>query len=131
VNFEKLLAAFDMGICADQIQREALFDLALLFVEIDGVETPEEVDFIQQWVDDSTWNSHLSKAEYRDQSALKCKEAIEKDDVDIFIKTKAALLSNSPVKAQAIKLVQEIVLVDGKLDEKEAKALHFLKNYLQ
>ncbi|NQZ09487.1 MAG: hypothetical protein HRT35_20225 [Algicola sp.] len=131
MNFEKLLAAFDMGICADQLQREALFDLALLFVEIDGVETPEELDFVSQWVDNSQWNSHMSKSDYRDQAIDKCKAAIQDKDVETFIKSRAMQLSNSPIKAQAIKLLEEIVLVDGELAEDEAKALSFLKNYLQ
>lgn len=131
MNFEKLLAAFDMGICADQLQREALFDLALLFIEIDGVETPEELDFISKWINDSQWSSHLSKSDYREQALVKCKAAIEDKEVETFIKSRAAQLSNSPIKDQAIKLLEDIVLVDGELADDEAKALSFLKNYLQ
>lgn len=131
MNFEKLLAAFDMGICADQIQREALFDLALLFIEIDGVQTSQELEFIQQWVDESNWNGHLSSAEYREQSLKRCQTAIKNNEVEHFIKDKATLLINSSIKGQAIQLAEDIVMVDGQLAEDEAKALKFLKNYLQ
>ena len=131
MNFEKLLAAFDMGICADQIQREALLDLALLFVEIDGVETPEEKQFIERWVGQADWNSHLSKDEYVAQGVERCKAAIAEGSVEEFIRQRAAQLANSPVKFQAIDLVEDIVMVDGKLDSVEAQALKFLKDYLK
>ncbi len=131
MNFEKLLATFDMGLCADQLQREALFDLALLFVEIDGVETDEEKAFIQQWVDECEWNSPISKAEFRDQAIVRCKAAIKHGSVESFIKEKAALLANTPVKNCALALANDIAMADGELAEDEAKALGFLSKYLQ
>lgn len=131
MNFEKMLATLDMGLCADQLQREALFDLALLFVEIDGVETEEELDFITQWVAQCEWNNPISKVDYQKQAAKRCKNAIKHNGVESFIKEKAALLVNTPVKDKALQLAEEIVMVDGELDDNEAKALALLKNYLQ
>jgi hypothetical protein len=131
VNFEKLLAAFDTGICADQLQREALFELALLFIEIDGVETEEELLFIDKWVDDCEWNSHISKTDFRDQAHQRVKEVLANDEVEHFIHQKSTSLVNSPVSDQAIKLVVEIIAVDGELAEKELEALGFLKRFLR
>lgn len=131
MNFEKLLATFDMGVCADQLQREALFDLALLFVEIDGVETDEELAFLDKWVEDCQWNSPQDKATFRDQAVARIKAAIKHNSVESFIKEKAALLANTPIKTSAIELAEEIVMVDGELDSNEANALKYLKKYLQ
>jgi len=131
MNFEKLLATFDMGVCADQVQREALFDLAILFVEIDGIETPQEQDFIDQWVDKASWDSHLSKAQYREQAVARAKEALQTDHIDNYIKQKAAYLSHSSIKDQAVALVEDIVVADGELAEVEANAVKLLRDYLQ
>lgn len=131
MNFEKLLATFDMGLCADQLQREALFDLALLFIEIDGVEAPEEIEFLDRWVAECEWNSPVDKAQFREQATKRVKAAIKHNNVEAFIKERAALLVNTPVKDKALELAEEIILVDGELAENEVQALNFLKNYLQ
>ena len=37
MKFEQLLNHFDTGMCVDQMQKEALLDIALLFIGVDGV----------------------------------------------------------------------------------------------
>lgn len=131
MNFDKLLAAFDTGVCADQLQREALFELALLFMDIDGVETQEELEFIDRWMKESEWNSHVSKADFKEQALVRVQEALANDGVEHFIHQKATSLVNSPAKEEAIKMVVELIAVDGELAETELKALGYLKRFLR
>ena len=46
MRFERFLTSLDLGRCEDQIQRQTLLELAILFVMIDGVVTESEQQYI-------------------------------------------------------------------------------------
>lgn len=130
MKFEQFLNALDIGHCQDQQQREALFDLVLLFVIIDGVVAYSEMTFMKDWLATIKWNNELSKDEYYDVTLAKCKTAQENEQVEDFIAHRCKLLVDPQMKEQALKLARDIVMVDGELDENEAKALAFLEKEL-
>ncbi len=130
MRFESFIQALDMGKCEDQLQRQALFDLALLFVLIDGVVTDSEVTFMQQWLDSIPWNSELDRDEYYAAAEQKCLEAINCNEIEDFIAHRAKQLIDLSMKQQALQLANDISHVDGELDEKEAAAIGYLKKLL-
>lgn len=130
MKFEQFLNSLDIGHCEDQQQREALFDLVLLFVIIDGVVAYSEMTFMKDWLATIKWNNELSKDEYYDITLKKCQDAQDNDMVEDFIAHRCKLLVDPHMKEQALKLAKDIVMVDGELDDKEAKALAFLEQEL-
>ena len=131
MKFEKLLATFDMGVCADQVQREALLELVLLFVNIDGVESPEEVDFVADWLNQVPWNSDMTKQAFYTQAQSRVASALECGDVEAYIKQRASVLVNSPAKGDTLQLIEQLVSVDGHVDDKEQQGLAYLQKLLQ
>jgi tellurite resistance protein len=130
MRFESFISALDMGHCEDQLQREALFDLALMFVMVDGVVTESETEFMQDWLKTISWTSDDTKEQYYLSAAQKCFVAIEQDDVDDFIAHRATQLVDKSIKKQAIKLAKDIAQVDGQLDPKELAAIAQLVSIL-
>ena len=53
MKFENLLNYLDMGVCVEQLQREALVDLVVLFIEIDGVIDDAELAYTKKWFKNS------------------------------------------------------------------------------
>lgn len=130
MRFESFISALDMGNCEDQLQREALFDLALMFVMIDGVVTDSETEFMQNWLKSIPWTSGDSKEQYYLIAANKCYAAIEQNDVEDFIAHRATQLVDKSIKTQAIKLAKDIAEVDGNLDPRELAAIEQLVSLL-
>lgn len=130
MNFEKLLATFDMGVCADQVQREAVFELVLFFAAIDGVEAPEEENFIRQWIDASPWSSGVSKHDYRIIARNRVFKALETEDFEGFIKQRALSLNNCPSKNDTLDLLERLVAIDGYVHQLERQSLDYLKKLL-
>lgn len=130
MRFENFLRTIDMGKCEDQLQREALLDLAMLFVVIDGEVAEDEQVFIENWIKDLTWKSETSIEEYQKAAMKKCEKVIAENDVEHFIAQQAHLLVDKHMKEQAIEMADEIANVDGVLDAKEEKALALLRSYL-
>ena len=119
-----------MGQCEDQLQREALLELAILFVVIDGEIAEDEQNFLEKWLETLEWKSDTSLSEYQKLATQKCIDAVQQDDVDHFIAQQARLLVDQTMKDQAMKMADEIANVDGVLDDNEVKALEILRSYL-
>ena len=130
MRFESFIQALDMGQCEDQLQRQALFDLALFFVMIDGEIADSETRFMQDWLNQIPWTSDVSKSEYYSTCMEKCQAALNDDDIEAFIAHRAKQLVDAGIKAQALKLANDIANVDGRLDEKEAHAIKLLTDML-
>lgn len=130
MRFESFLRALDMGHCEDQQQRQALLDLALLFVAIDGEITDSETQFMKDWLSTLPWSSEVNIIEYERTALQKCLEAIENDSVENLIAHHSSLLVDQHMRDQALKLADDIANVDGHLDEEEKKAIDLLKSYL-
>lgn len=131
MRFENFLRALDMGQCEDQLQRQALLDLAILFVAIDGEITESETQFIKEWLSTLPWSSDISIIEYERTALEKCIEAIECNTVENLIAHHSSLLVDQHMREQALKLADDIANVDGHLDEKEKSAIELLKSYLR
>jgi uncharacterized tellurite resistance protein B-like protein len=130
MKFENLLNNFDMGLCADQLQREALVDLVVLFIEIDGVVDESEMNYLQKWLNNLTWTSNTPTETYLTDISVKCKNAIANAQIEDFIRHRTQHLLDEPVRQQAINLAEEVALVDGVLHHKEKAAINFLKQCL-
>ncbi len=130
MRFENFLRTIDMGQCEDQLQREALLDLAILFVVIDGEVAADEKLFLENWLKDLDWKSDTNVSDYQKAATDKCLEVVQKNEVEHFIAQQARLLVDQKMKDQALKMADEIANVDGILDEKEEKALEILRSYL-
>jgi len=128
MNFEKLLNNFDMGVCVDQLQREALVDLVLLFVEIDGVVEDKEMEYTFEWVSSLVWTGDLSPIDYVKNVSLTARDAIETDRIEEFISHRCKHIIDSPAKSLAIELAKGVSMSDGHLDAKEAIAIKFLES---
>lgn len=131
MRFENFLSALDMGQCEDQLQRQALFDLALLFVMIDGVVAEEETRFMRNWLDAIPWTGGQDKNTYYDNAVIKCQTAIDDQTIDDFIAHRARQLIDKALKQQALQLANDIAHVDGELDARELRAIEELKSQLK
>lgn len=128
MNFEKLLNNFDMGVCVDQLQREALVDLVLLFVEIDGVVEDKEMEYTFEWVSSLVWSNETSPINYVKQISLAARDAIETDRIEEYIRHRCKNIIDSPAQNLAVELAKGVSMSDGHLDPKEAHALKFLES---
>ncbi len=128
MNFEKLLNHFDMGVCVDQQQREALVDLVILFVEIDGVVDDREMQYTKNWLESLTWTSTLSPADYLQETSSKCQAAISENQVEDFIRHRAIHIVDHKAQQQAIQLAQGVAMSDGEIAPVEQQAINFLKS---
>jgi tellurite resistance protein len=131
MRFEIFLQALDMGQCQDQIQRQALFDIALMFVMIDEVVDKNEHDYMHDWLKRLKWDHDVDKDAYYKTLENKIEHAIAESDVEDFLAHRASLLSDPWMKSKAIKLAQEIAYADGELEERERAALEFLRSRLE
>lgn len=131
MRFESFISALDMGQCEDQLQRQCLFDLALMFVVIDGVVTESEQAFIQNWLKDIPWNAEQSKDEYYQSALEKCQQALKNGETDDFIAHRAKQIIDPQAREQAVQLAEQISHVDGELDETEASAIKLLTDLLE
>ncbi len=130
MRFESFISALDMGQCEDQMQRQALFDLALLFVVVDGVVDESEVTFMKNWLDSIPWSNPTSKEDYYQTTLSKCRHATENDGVEDFINHRANQLIDKEMKEQALKLANDISSADGEVDDAERKAIELLTTAL-
>lgn len=130
MRFDSFLRTLDMGQCEDQIQRQALLDLALLFVAIDGEITEEETQFMQDWLSTLPWTSDTNIIDYEEASLKKSLDAIEHGTVENIVAHNSSLLVDPHMREQALKLANDIANADGELDAKEQEAIDLLKSYL-
>jgi len=127
MNFENLLNNFDMGVCVDQLQRESLVDLVLLFIEMDGIVDDSEMAYAFDWVSSLKWDGPTSPVEYVKQNLINARAAIEGGTEQDFIRHRSRNLIDTPAKTLAVELATGVSLADGHLDDKEAAAIVFLK----
>lgn len=130
MRFESFLRALDMGKCEDQLQRETLLDIALLFVAIDGQISDSETAFIDDWLSGMPWNSESNKNEYVAEALEKVQKTIADNNIENFIAHHANQLVDAHLREQAVQLANDIANVDGDFDETEANAIEMLKSYL-
>lgn len=130
MKFDKFLRTLDMGGCEDQMQREALLDLALLFMVIDDEIQATEEAVIQKWLTEIQWSAEVSVLDFYRNSLTKAQKAVSEDDVEHFIAHRANLLIDDDMKATAITLASAIINADGILDDNEKYALNTLRSYL-
>jgi len=126
MKFEDLLNYLDMGVCVEQMQREALVDLVVLFIEIDGVVDEQELAYTKKWLSQLTWTSKICTDSYLKDISIKCKEAMKNDMVNDFISQRAKHIHDRSLQQQAIKLAQGVAKADGEVSPVEAKAIEFL-----
>ena len=131
MRFDRFIQTMDMGKCEDQLQRQALFDLALFLVVVDGVITDSESDFMHKWLDTLEWNSDINKDDYYNATLAKCYDALKKDTTEEFLIHRAKQLIDHEAKEQAMKLVRDIASVDGQLDNAEKEAIETLSELLE
>ncbi|MDP2561349.1 hypothetical protein [Psychrobium sp. 1_MG-2023] len=128
MNFEQLLNNFDMGVCVEQLQREALVDLVVLFVEIDGVVEDKEMQYTLDWMVDLVWENEKSPLEYLHSASLSAREAIETSMIEDYILHRTKHIIDSPAKSLALALAKGVALSDGELAPEEAQAIKFLES---
>ena len=131
MKFDSFIQSIDMGHCQDQQQREALFDLVLFLIVADGVITEQETLFMRNWLDTIEWTADVTKEEYYTTTLLKCYAAIKTNTVDDYLTHRAKLLIDNDMKQQAMKLVREVSIADGELDDAEQQAINLLSEVLE
>jgi len=131
MKFDSFIQSIDMGHCQDQQQREAMFDLVLFLIVADGVITEQETQFMRKWLGTIEWSADVSKEEYYTTTLLKCYAAIKTNTVDDYLTHRAKLLIDNDMKQQAMKLVREVAIADGELDEAEQQAINLLSEVLE
>lgn len=131
MRFDSFISALDMGQCEDQLQRQCLFDLALMFVMIDGVVTESEETFMQDWLKGIPWSGDQSKEEYYSVAVEKCQTAMDNGETDDFIAHRARQIIDPHAREQALNLAEQISHVDGELDAREASAIKLLTDLLE
>ncbi|MFA3790193.1 TerB family tellurite resistance protein [Aliiglaciecola sp. SL4] len=130
MRFTIFIQALDLGQCTDQIQRQALFDIALMFVMIDGVIDEQERRYMQDWLAKLEWSSEIDKLDYYVTLEKKVIDAIAEDEIENFLAHRANLLSDTGMKLQALKLAEDIAQADGELVASEKAAIDFLMDKL-
>lgn len=131
MQFENFLQALDLGQCKDQIQRQALFDIGLMFVKIDDVVEESELVFMQDWLKSLDWDNPVDKDEYYKTLESKIDHAIASQEIDDFLAHRSSLLSDPWMKVKALKLAEDIATSDGDIDAREQAALDFLRSKLR
>ncbi len=131
MKFDSFIQSIDMGHCQDQQQREALFDLVLFLTVADGVITEQETEFMRKWLDTIEWTADLTKQEYYTTTLLKCYSAIKTNTADDYLTHRAKLFIDSDMKQQAMKLVREVAIADGELDDAEQQVINLLSEVLE
>jgi uncharacterized tellurite resistance protein B-like protein len=131
MKFDSFIQSIDMGHCQDQQQREALFDLVLFLIVADGVITEQETQFMRKWLGTIEWSADVTREEYYTTTLLKCYAAIKTNTVDDYLTHRAKLLIDTDIKQQAMKLVREVAIADGELDDAEQQAINLLSEVLE
>jgi tellurite resistance protein len=100
----------------------------LFLIAVDGVITEQESQFMRDWLNTIEWNASVSQKEYYTATLIKCNAAIKVDD---YLTHRAKLLIDTDMKQQAMKLVREVAIADGELDDVEQQAINLLSEILE
>ncbi len=127
MKFEQLLSHFDSGICVEQLQKESLLDLALLFVGVDGVISDSELAVVKKWAETLSWNSAIKLEDYILDMTGKCILAIKDNDMEAFIQHRMKHIVDKPMREFAVKLAHKVIAADGEIDSSELAAISLLE----
>ncbi|MFC3034636.1 hypothetical protein ACFOEE_19210 [Pseudoalteromonas fenneropenaei] len=130
MKFEQLLNHFDMGISIEQLQKESLLDIALLFMAVDGMITIKEERVVRRFAESLDWHSVISLNDYITDMKGKCILAVQSGEVESFIQHRMKHIVDAPMRELAVKLAEQVVGADGKLHDKEQQALILLESEL-
>ncbi|AZZ97769.1 hypothetical protein [Pseudoalteromonas sp. R3] len=128
MKFEQLLNHFDMGICVEQLQKESLLDIALLFVSIDGKIETEEMNIVRDWAKTLRWNSAISLQDYMDDALGKCLVAIKQEQTESYIQHRLSHIVDKPMRELAVSIAHKISEANGEVCDSEKRALAMLEN---
>ncbi len=131
MRFDSFIQNLDMGHCEDQRHCEALFDIVLMIVMIDGVVDESEQEFMENWLESLDWKGNQSTSEYYDSAVKKVTYAVENGQSLDFITHRAKLIEDQDVRDQALKLAHDVSMADGQLDDNERAAIELLTQLLE
>lgn len=127
MKFEQLLSHFDTGICIDQLQKESLLDLALLFIGVDGKIDDSEKRVVYEWANQLQWNSTIALEDYFEDSLSKSVLAVQQNDIESFIQHRMHHIVDEPMRKFVKELVIKVIEADGVVDDAEKRALAVLE----
>ncbi|PAY00039.1 hypothetical protein CKO50_17325 [Pseudoalteromonas sp. HM-SA03] len=127
MKFEQLLNHFDTGICVDQMQKEALIDIALLFIGVDGVINESEKHVVRKWAKSLQWNSAIALDDYIEDSLSKSVIAIKNDDIEAYVQHRMNNIIDEPMRKLAKDLAVRVIEADGNVKQAEREALAILE----
>ena len=131
MKFEQLLNNFDMGICVEQLQKESLLDLALLFVAVDGSIAQEELRVVETWAHKIEWTSVIALDNYIIDMTSKCVLAVQSGDIESFIQHRMTHIVDQSMREFVLELLKQVIEADGITDENEIKALKIVESLIQ
>ncbi|RRS07944.1 hypothetical protein EAG18_14165 [Pseudoalteromonas sp. J010] len=127
MKFEQLLNHFDTGICVDQMQKEALIDIAILFIGVDGVICESEKHVVRKWAKSLQWNSAIDLDSYIEDSLSKSVVAIKKNDIEAYVQHRMNNIVDEPMRKLAKDLAIRVIEADGNVKQAEKEALAILE----
>ena len=128
MKFEQLLNNFDMGVCVEQLQKESLLDLALLFVTVDGSIADEELNVVSAWAQKIEWNSAIEIDNYIIEMTKKCVSAVQTNEIESFILHRMSHIIDQPMRVFVLELLKQVIEADGITHENELKALKIVES---
>lgn len=128
MKFEQLLNNFDMGVCIEQLQKESLLDLALLFVTVDGSIADEELNVVSAWAQKIEWNSAIEIDNYIIEMTKKCVSAVQTNEIESFIQHRMSHIIDQPMRVFVLELLKQVIEADGITHENELKALKIVES---
>lgn len=131
MRFEQFLNALDMGQCVDKMQCQAIYDMALMLVMIDGETDERELSLMASWLEDQSWKGDIPGAEYFETVKSKCEAALDTDTADDFITHRVSQLVDEDMQTKALTLAEAIANADGHLHDKELAAIELIKSSLR
>lgn len=127
MKFEQLLNHFDTGMCVDQMQKEALLDIALLFIGVDGVISESEKQVVHDWAEGLHWNSAIALHDYIEDSLAKSVVAISHNDIEAYVQHRMNNIVDEPMRKLAKDLAVRVIEADGNVEKAEKDALAILE----
>ncbi|GEK11827.1 hypothetical protein HUZ36_04360 [Pseudoalteromonas sp. McH1-7] len=127
MKFEQLLNHFDTGICVDQMQKEALIDIAILFIGVDGVICESEKHIVRKWAKSLQWNSAIDLDSYIEDSLSKSVVAIKNNDIEAYVQHRMNNIVDEPMRKLAKDLAIRVIEADGNVKQAEKEALAILE----
>lgn len=117
-----------MELSPKQRFNEALLTLGTVLYQIDGKVSLSEIDYIDELVPLSEWESPLDKIGVQNAIIHKCREAIDCNQaVELVRSLKDDLMFDAD---KALEVAKHVVAADDVLQDEELEILAFLENRL-